>query len=465
MAQDSKPAGFRRALVAAKLSGVGLHALRRAGTNFPGEVANRFCPDFLDGLEPTERSIFVTGSTGKTTTTNLIADLLVAMGEDPITNRAGSNINTGIETAYLSAADLDGRPRKKIAAIEIDERWCPTLLPVLKPTVMVVTNLGRDSFHRNANVDVVYRVLDEALKGVSRLVLNGDDLISHTLAKTNQDRVYFGIDRLPEDADEPRTIINDCLYCPECGARLVYEFSHYNHIGRAHCPKCSFRSPELDYEMLDVDWEWGFCHIRENSQEAQPVYEYPTIGPDITDLYNEIAAIAALRELGYPAVQIGAVLRGVRTTSSRYKERQLGSKKVVSVLTKGQNPVGCSRSFDRIRSCPGTKAVIVMLDDDRYIKVSSEYTGWYYECDFEYLCDPSIRQIALYGVRSYDLELRLLLAGISSDQLILAESPETAVAALDLDQVDTVCISFDNYNAYLCERATQALEERLGGGR
>ena len=103
--------------------------------------------------------------------------------------------------------------------------------------------------------------------------------------------------------------------------------------------------------------------------------------------------------------------------------------------------------------------------DDRYIKVSSEYTGWYYECDFEYLCDPSIRQIALYGVRSYDLELRLLLAGISSDQLILAESPETAVAALDLDQVDTVCISFDNYNAYLCERATQALEERLGGGR
>ena len=274
MAKDTRPAGFGRALVTAKLSGLALHALRRGGTNFPGEVANRLCPDFLDGLEPTERSIFVTGSTGKTTTTNLIADLLVAMGEDPITNRAGSNINTGIETAYLHAADLSGKPRKKIAAIEIDERWCPTMLPALKPTIMVVTNLGRDSFHRNANVDVVYRVLDQALASAAKLVLNGDD--------------------------------------------LVYEFSHYNHIGRAHCPRCSFRSPALDYEMLDVDREWGFCHIRENGQEGKPVFEYPIIGPDITDLYNEIAAISALRELGYSAVQIGAALRGVRTTSSRY---------------------------------------------------------------------------------------------------------------------------------------------------
>ncbi len=465
MAKDTRPAGFGRALVTAKLSGLALHALRRGGTNFPGEVANRLCPDFLDGLEPTERSIFVTGSTGKTTTTNLIADLLVAMGEDPITNRAGSNINTGIETAYLHAADLSGKPRKKIAAIEIDERWCPTMLPALKPTIMVVTNLGRDSFHRNANVDVVYRVLDQALASAAKLVLNGDDLISHTLAKQNQDRIYFGIDRLPEDTDEPRTIINDCVYCPECGAKLVYEFSHYNHIGRAHCPRCSFRSPALDYEMLDVDREWGFCHIRENGQEGKPVFEYPIIGPDITDLYNEIAAISALRELGYSAVQIGAALRGVRTTSSRYQVREIGSKKVVSVLTKGQNPVGCSRSFDRIRSYPGTKAVIVMLDDDRFIKVSSEYTGWYYECDFEYLCDPSIRQVAIYGVRSYDLELRLLLAGIAPDQIVLAESPEAAAEALDLDAVDTVCISFDNYNTYLCERATEALEERLGGGR
>ncbi len=43
---------------------------------------------------------------------------------------------------------------------------------------------------------------------------------------------------------------------------------------------------------------------------------------------------------------------------------------------------------------------------------STEFIGWFYETDFEYLADPSIAQVVITGVRSEDMMLRALLAGI-----------------------------------------------------
>ena len=50
---------------------------------------------------------------------------------------------------------------------------------------------------------------------------------------------------------------------------------------------------------------------------------------------------------------------------------------------------------------------------------SSEYTGWYYQTDFEYLVDPLVEQIVVVGARGEDLMLRLLLAGIDPARIIV----------------------------------------------
>jgi hypothetical protein len=207
----------------------------------------------------------------------MICDLLDAMGEAHISNRAGSNIRSGIETALLRDATPAGSLKKPLAALELDERWSTYVLPHINPTVVVVTNLGRDSFHRNANVDVVFDVLDKSLDCGATLVLNGDDLISHELAANNDKRVYFGIARMPGDPDVPEGIICDRLFCPHCDSLLEWEFSHYNHIGRAHCPNCDFGSPALDYEMTDIDFAGKTCRIRENKEPGAPTYTYRVV--------------------------------------------------------------------------------------------------------------------------------------------------------------------------------------------
>ena len=58
------------ALWAAKLSVVALKITRHNGTNFPGVVALRLCPDFLEYIKKPDRIIGVTGTNGKTTATD-----------------------------------------------------------------------------------------------------------------------------------------------------------------------------------------------------------------------------------------------------------------------------------------------------------------------------------------------------------------------------------------------------------
>lgn len=42
-------------------------------------------------------------------------------------------------------------------------------------------------------------------------------------------------------------------FCPKCGARLEYSYYQYSHIGKFHCSKCDFQTPEMDICLKDID--------------------------------------------------------------------------------------------------------------------------------------------------------------------------------------------------------------------
>ena len=67
---------FTAAMIAAKLARSALRLLGRDGSCTPGRIALKICPDFMAGLKLPEKVLCVTGTNGKTTTSNLAAGML-----------------------------------------------------------------------------------------------------------------------------------------------------------------------------------------------------------------------------------------------------------------------------------------------------------------------------------------------------------------------------------------------------
>ena len=248
---------FLLALWLAKLSVPALKITRHNGTDFPGSLALKLCPDFLRYVGKPGAIIAVTGTNGKTTVSNLLTDILEADGKKVLSNRSGSNITSGISTALLRGCDLLGRAKSyDMAVLEVDERASVRIFPYVKPDYAVVTNLTRDSIMRNAHPGYIADILTRSIPQTATMILNADDLITCGVAPENR-RVYFGVDRLPGDTTRCENLIDDLRICPKCSGKLTYVYRRYHHIGKCVCPDCGFHSPESDYLATDVDMEKG----------------------------------------------------------------------------------------------------------------------------------------------------------------------------------------------------------------
>ena len=189
--------------------------------------------------------VCVSGTNGKTTTNNLLNDLLADNGYEVVNNRAGGNVANGIQSTLIRNATMSGGTKKDMAVMELDELSFRKVLPYLTPDVILVTNLYRDSFSRNANPDFIFNVMSHYVSPKTKLVLNADDLISCRLAPQDANRVYYSIGRLADDTAEPQGIVCDLTACPVCGGKLEYDYCHLRHLGHATCKSCGFTNPSL----------------------------------------------------------------------------------------------------------------------------------------------------------------------------------------------------------------------------
>ena len=447
---------FYLALYGAKLFSKGLSLIGRAGTHNPGVLALKICPDFLARMDMPKTIIGITGTNGKTTTANMVIDILTDNGFQPVSNRSGSNILGGVVTTLIGAITLTGHTVRDLAVLELDERSSRLIYPYVHPNLLLVTNLFRDSFKRNAHAEFIYDILDQNIPASTKLVLNGDDLISARLAAKN-DRVYFGVDPLENEEIMDNNIIQDLPLCPYCGAPMVYEFRRYHHIGRAHCSHCDFASPALDYALCAVHPETGRVEMRMHEKTE----DFKMVGQSAPDLYNLAGAIALLSEFGLTPLQLRSSIEKLHIVESRYHEEEIAGKTVILSVAKGQNPIACSRVFASIRRRPGCKTVILMLDDLGDAKETSENIAWLYDTDYEFLRDDSIVQIICAGVRSLDHRVRLLVAGVAPEKITCVSKESEAADAVRPEETDTIYLLYDVYTVSTAKAAEASLKALL----
>jgi hypothetical protein len=451
------------AVWAAKLAGVAIRALGRQGTHTPGLIARKLYPGVIGAVRHPARVVAVTGTNGKTTVSNLLTEALQGEGLRVASNRIGSNLAAGIATTLIGAVTWTGKPRVDIAVLEMDERSAKLVLPGLRPDLLVCMNLTRDSIKRNAHPAYIAWILSSAMPESTTLVLNADDLIASSLGGDANPRSFFAVDRLPTDGTVPIGAAVDVAICPVCDHRLEWDYWRFNHIGKAHCPACGFRSPEAAYRARGVDAPGGRVTL-DLDGDSRPAR---LINDNIVNVYNEIAVAAVLDRLGIPRDRIVAAFEHLAPPTTRFALETIGKVRLIRLLTKGLVGVACSRAFEYLASFVGKKAVVLNIDEVSERVTEVENTAWTYDADYEYLADDTLGQVVVGGVRRYDQALRLAIAGIHPDRIVTVESEISGADRVELDDADDVFNLHSVHNAVITgtpvqQRLRARIEEASG---
>lgn len=133
--------------------------------------------------------------------------------------------------------------------------------------------------------------------------------------------------------------------------------------------------------------------IREAGQE----YPYTLITDSLHNIYNTVTVIAALRQLGYDHGTIARRMAEVKIPASRLSDEDIGGVKVIMQMSKDKNALACSRNFDYIRSKPGKKELLLMMNCLGVAKNWSENPSWMYDTDFEFLNSDDVTCLVCAG--------------------------------------------------------------------
>jgi len=135
------------------------------GTALPGLIALKLNPALINQIvkKNSLRSIIITGTNGKTTTSRLLGEIFKLHGLKFIHNRSGSNLLRGIASTLINQSDGRGRIKTTWAIWEIDEAAVKTAVRQLQPEIAIFTNLSRDQLDRYGELDTILKDWREAI--------------------------------------------------------------------------------------------------------------------------------------------------------------------------------------------------------------------------------------------------------------------------------------------------------------
>lgn len=450
-----KPVRYYAGVTLSRLSYLGLKALGKKGTHLPGDIALKIYPDILGSLARPKKLIVVTGTNGKTTVCNLLIDFFGSQKIETVNNHYGSNILQGNVSALLAGSNFWSTQSKEWGILEVDEISCEKVCAALKPDYIVVTNLFRDSYRRNAHVDFIFDKLLKSMPLESHLILNADDFISSQLA-TTQKKTTFGIDRLPLEEENRHCLINDLEVCPNCFHPMTYDFQRYHHLGKVHCESCGAHSLLADFKITNVVNDYATVVTYDKTYSIR-VQSY-----NLTTLYNLIAAITVLNVVGFSMDSIVQQFESINIVKSRFDEMDVNGHKLIMILAKDQNPVANTRVFDYIghRHDVGNVGVIIMNQDNQHGELS-ENVAWLYDANFEFLYHPHVKRLGFGTDRYFDYCARCEVAGFDSNQLYGSVDEKEIAMSFPIDGLDTIYLLYGTKDHKKVLYARDILIERL----
>ncbi len=378
----------------------------KKGSSTPGEIALKISPSVLRHLAAQVRgeTVAVCGTNGKTTTNNLICDLLEARGKSVVCNRVGANMLPGVACAFIAKASLTGRLNADFAAIECDEASLRHIIKHLTPSKIVITNLFRDQLDRYGEIDITIGLLNEALSKLpdTKLILNADDPLCAQFG-SGRDCIYYGVD---EDCSINVNETKEGRFCMKCGGELKYNYYHYSQLGDYECPNCGFKRPKPDFSARNIDLTDGMKFDVFHGGKVTPLnLNYR----GFYNIYNVLASFCVYESLGMGSDGINEVFNRYKPQIGRMEPFSIDGKAVILNLSK--NPAGFNQAIATLAADKRKKDVMIVLNDNAQ---DGRDVSWIWDVDYEKLTDANIDTLYASGIRKYDMALRLKYAGFDN---------------------------------------------------
>ena len=367
-----------------------------------GLVAMTLDRSILRQLGAGRRTVVVTGTNGKSTTTRMTTAALGTLG--PVaTNAEGANMDAGL-VAALAVDRAAG-----LAALEVDEMHVPHVSDAVDPSVIVLLNLSRDQLDRVGEINVIERTLRSGLARHPKAVVvaNCDDVLMTSAAYDSPNVVWVAAGG---------TWSNDSVSCPRSGEVIVRDAGHWYSTG------ADFKRPSPHW-WFDDDTLYGPGGLALPMQLALP---------GAVNRGNAAQAVAAAVALGADPAKAVAAVSAVDEVAGRYRTVRIGQHDARILLAK--NPAGWQEALSMVNK----HAAGVVISVNGQVP-DGEDLSWLWDVRFEHFEETAV---VAAGERGTDLAVRLGYAGVEHT---LVHDTLAAIASCPPGPVEVVA----NYTAFL----------------
>ena len=370
------------------------------GGSLPGNIGLKMDSQLLSRFKMPKHVILVTGTNGKTTTSNLIVESLLASGMKVIGNRRGDNLREGIATLLCANSDLHYRVKADAVVLEVDELTIPRVFDQLPVSAFVVNNFFRDQLDRAGEMETIVRKIESVLPDYhGKLILNGNDPNVVRLADCakHAEVLYFDVKQCAVSLSDSHEA-SEGKFCPRCGGELHYDYYQYSHIGQFSCPRDGFGRHEAAVCVESIDFNTQTMVV---NAQTLPMFQNA-----IYAVYNCAAVLTLLKAMDISWEYAARVFAEFELNDGGNETFMINNEKCVLNLIK--NPTGANEVMKMIAHDEQKRSVLIVLNDNDQ---DGRDVSWIWDAHFDLLIDPLTECIICSGTRAYDMALRLKYEG------------------------------------------------------
>ncbi len=352
------------------------------GSAAPGYYALKLYPNLVAELgRQIPKTVVITGTNGKTTTSRMLAQFAGAQGIKVIRNETGSNLERGIASSLIHNSKFIIHNSVDLAIWELDEAAFNIVVPKINPDIIVFLNVFRDQLDRYGEVDTIVKKWGKTLSQVNpsvKIFLNGDDENLLELQKSFKGEVKtFGV--------------TDYKIAGEKRAQLR-------------------KKNDLDLEATNIQPQGlDITKFKVKNQN----FTLPL--PGTYHIYDFLAAFAVASELGVSLGNIKSGLESFSPAFGRVEKLNLKDNKEGYIFLI-KNPTGATQVIRTIQDQikPEDRLLLALNDN----LADGTDVSWIWDTNFEDLGFRNIDlRIICSGIRAEDLALRLKYAGFDPKTL------------------------------------------------